>query len=46
MKTLDQKTLENTNGGWFDISLIGILEEFVEVDLNGNGITGIGCLIC
>jgi len=44
------KELKETQGGYLDLSDFGIIEEVgswfgVDVDINGNGQVGIGCLI-
>ena len=44
MKDLSKKALQETNGGidWITWALI---EEIIDVDLNGDGTTGFPCLV-
>ena len=43
MKELSKVALANVVGGegWPDLTLVGVIEEFVDFDLNGNGQVGI-----
>ncbi len=41
MKQLNKEELTKIDGGWPDLTLVGVIEEFVDLDLNGNGQVGV-----